>query len=1504
MSRHRPFLFPPLDDIVSPLALRPLSISNMSRPIVDGDGGINITVVTEYPEGALCSINPYGEMAEGDKINVFLDKNPAVGLEVQAQDVNQRLYFYIPAELFTPGWVEECYYELQRKSEPAPDDPSAPLRLLTKLDLPGGIDKWPPGPGHSELKIVQLPEEVIRQGVDAEWAAKGVPMTILHYPNIALRDTIQVAWGSVWLPPHLVTQAQLDGTEPIVIIADLAAILAAGDSDALNIDYELHDEVWNYSVRWSLPTTVKVDAGAWKLDAPIIKEAVNGVIDLKQLNQQDVTVQVIILAGDFEENDRITLTWIGTPPIGKPLIYNATFDIYSIPSVHEFKVPYAEVRAIAMGKADAAYVLTKADGGPTLSSKHAFTHVIGDVYAHPAPTIRELVGQLLEPDCPMATIDIHYPGMADGDFINLIWMGKRSDGTPYVHEQHYLVSEGDAERKTITIYVMSEHISVLVNGTLDLYYVVSNDQAALYGVSESEHLLVDVRAIRVTLPAPEVEEADDDVLDPSKVFDNAHVLIKYLGTVKDDILTYYWTSANPFASTSDWLPITSVTAGKPVRFRVSADYVSANIGQYVKVRYTLKHAATGLYSYSGTLNLMVGYLVGELPPPEVIQAQGDAPSVTLDPMQALGGVDIQAGYASMDPELDIIGLKWLGVPGAGTSEDLELPGHASKTVLFHLPAPFVGANINKMVSVNYGVQRYGYITSSETLSVRVLAFEDPENELPTPEVPQALDNVLDLTTFTGNADVTVKAWPHIALKQRAWLRLEGKTSAGGDYRIEPLKGEEITQTHLINGLNEILPRTELLKLGHTSPATVVCKVTFDGSTDENMAIDLPVLPLTIRTRYDYLTPVIETVRDSRGEVVEGGITRDKEVTLHGRATREQKVELFDETSQSLGIATVGIDWMWQHEIRNLTEKTWRITAKALYDADPVSSAPRTFTVDFAVTPDITSITDSKGEVEPGGTTYDNSVFVQGDATPDEQVRLLDGTTPIITLNVGNDGKWNHRLNNLGVRTYTLRVEALYDVEPTTSPPRSFIVAQAVTPTISSVTDIRGTVNNNGTTYYRSVTLGGKASPNEQIELRDGNTPIQTIDVRADGNWDYPFNSLTLKTYSLTVKGLYGSEPISSPPRIFTVAAHISPTISSVHDADGTPVDAGATTYTTRVTVRGRATPREQVEIYDGSQRISPLPVEDNGNWTLPLNVVTKAYSITAHALYDVTPISSPARTFTVAAHVGPTLDSVIAAGAELPEGGSTIATSVALRGQVTPNHEVQIRDNGNAKHTVRANGTDWSTTLAVGVGGHRITAIALATGRESNSRGFTVRSPIPPLAINTGHVSLSAWIFRSDATPTNPPSGAFIDRHASGGVPPYRYASSNPAIAEVNSSTGRVISKGNGSAQITVYDNANQSASYPVSVSNVHRIFGTGAFSTYTQCHNAAVNQGGRIPSLAEWRSLIALGGPTESAWCWAADSAGFAKRWAIHPASGQAKALKDLGFGGDTANGFGIRGG
>jgi hypothetical protein len=1473
MPSHKSFRFPPLTESNNTLVLRPLLIPGMVEPVQDGDGGISIKIATDDPDGLQCVINPYlPPMSEGDKLEIYCNGTKVLERFVEADEVNQRVFFYLPTPVES-GWLENCHYVLTRAGETEADPPSVALRIWVKLYKPGNFDRRPNDPdGHSELNIVQLPPELVEQGViDAEWAKRGVPATIPHYVLSTRNDQVRLQLGEFRLPAHRVTQAQADGQQPIEILIDQDAILGAGDGLKREIKYFINDEVWNWADRHSQRTSIDVDAGGWRLEAPIIKEAVNGVITIRDLNKQPVTIQIHVSSQYFSVGDSVKMTFIGTPPNnGEPIIRSETRNIDNVPSVLEIEVPYELIRAIAQGRADASYILYKKDGGDPISSKRVFASVVGDVNMLPEPSIRELLGDTLEPDVLYATVDVRY-ALKNGDLICLRWYGTQSNGDAYPYEVPHIVSENEAKEGHVTFYIDSEHISVLDNGTLDLSYVVANDAPGLLDIRESERLLAKVGKVRATLPAPVVEEADPpgDVLDPSKVFDRVHVYISEAKTLSGDVLTYYWRSPNPFASTSDWLPITTVTEGQPVRFQVDAEFVTANIGQYVKVRYSVLRASNKQYEHSATLNLLIGELVGELPPPEVVQA----PEKILNPKDGLNGVDVDVGYASMNPDQDMIRLKWLGTPGAGTSDDLKLPGGPTGTVQFHLSASVVGANIAKRVMVEYEVTRYTLTTPSQMLDLYVSNFQDPENELPHPQVPQAQNNVLDLMTFSGDAKALLATWPYIALKQRLWFFLTGQTTSSASLTIPLIPGREITSTEVSSGLNETLLRSELMKLGHSTPASLICKVAFDGSEKEDIACLFPQLPLTIRTRYDYVQPVITGVTDSRGDVEEAGKTRDETVTVSGTATRGETVELFDGPTTSMGTALVGTDSKWRREIGPLTEKPYSISAKALYDADPVSSDPRTFTVKFAETPAILSVTDSRGDVAHGTTTYDNSVLIAGSATPNLQVKLLENKQPLITLDVDDKGDWNHRLNDLKVRSYSLTAEALYEIDPATSPPRDFLVAQAVTPTISRVSDLRGEVVANGTTYYRTVTLTGKASPNEKIILLNAGANVETVDVNGSGDWQHVFSNLNLTTYRLTARGDYGINPESSPPRVFTVAAFVSPTITAVTDSVGA-VGPNETTYDTAVTVKGEATPREQIQMYNNGTAVgSPVNVSADKQWTTSVTgLAIRSHSLKAKALYDAVPVESPARDFKVAAHIAPTLTSVHDGSIEVLNGGTTKRTSVTLRGNVTPNREVQVYDNNNPKHPVRAVGDAWTTTLAVGVGIHSLKVKAVSTGQESQPpRTFTVLPVIPPLNFNTNPVTLSGRIYiipGSSVLPAFGP-GTSVQHQASGGQPHYTYSTSNGNVAAVDSQSGLVTARSNGSATILVKDQAGQEKSYSVSVTGVTQCYGLSA-NWLSRVGDEAKSRGLRLPSMGELRAISSAFGnrwPLGNSFYWSNES-------------------------------------
>ncbi|WP_460095256.1 Ig-like domain-containing protein [Pseudomonas sp. S2_B03] len=1124
MTSFRLFLFPPREDFpCAPLEISPIYFAGMTHPVDDADYGINLGTFEEYEAGIFSLIDPYPGMGYDDEILIFWNKKVIHELKVKAEEVNKRVFFFLPTAEIAPGY-SECYYQVTRQGEPLPDDPSVALKLLVKLNAPAGEDEEQHLPWHSHLDLVKLPLDVIQNGVSKEWADTGVPMTIDQYRDITVRDVIWVRWGSILLAPHVVTQAEADGIQDIVITALPADILSAGDSSSLPIRYEVHDEVWNWCEKWSKETKVPVDAGAAHLDPAFFEDADNGELHLDRLDHQATNLLIRLeINKEFATGDTIVINVAGVGITGTASrTLKDEITVGNLPYILEFPIPFAFASLFASGTLDGSYTLHKKDGSAVLHSKRTFVKVIGDPSLLPAPIIEEVIGAILPGDSKTATVRIAYPSLKTGDSINMIWEGTKSDGSSYCHEEPYDVSSNDQQTGFIFIYVMHEHILALINGSLKLYYRVYNDDPGDYGLSKSDFLRVEVRELPATLPAPDVEEAKEGVIDPTQVYTQAHVLVKPVDWAKGDILTYHWTGFSAFSSTKGSIPITVLSIDKTARFRVDAQYVSANIGYTVTVRYVLLHVATGKYSYSAPFEVMVGIPVGFLPAPTVLQA----PNGSLNPMDALDGVDIECSYLSMDEALDTLALKWRGTPGAGTSEDLEQPAESSGIVTFHLDASFVGANIRRSVDVSYDVQRYGFWTPSEALPLNILEFQDPENDLPTPQVPLAEKAVLDLMEFSGDARVLVNVWPFIARGQRTWVYVEGETSTGS-YRVDVLKDHPISDRQVAEGLDEPLLRSELLKLRHSSPAVVKCKVIFDNSTEETAAIEFPALPLTIRTRYDYVTPMITKILNPQGqEIPEAGLTYDKRVTIQGTATRGEKVEIkvngvLKGTPQATDL------WAWESPADGLVEGLQTVTVKALYDADVPHGNPRTFTIGIATKPSITAVSDSRGSVAHNGMTYDREVNVAVLADPDQRVQLYDEDTPIgppITLD--GAGKGSTKLSMLALTSYAIKARALYG-EQLQSPAHSFTVKPHEAVTLTSVRHSGGELSNGGSTVDTSVVLMGRVTPLYQVQIHDlGAATNIIVSADANGTWTTPF-AITLGEHSVYARAL-STEQISIP----------------------------------------------------------------------------------------------------------------------------------------------------------------------------------------------------------------------------------------------------------------------------------------------------------------------------------------------------------------------------------------
>lgn len=1362
MNRFAARLFPPPADGPSPLALRPLLIAGMITPIVSADGGINITLINDDPEGVLSAIDPYLDMAEGDLLTVYIEGQALEPIEVRDRDVGKRVFFYLPVDWPNVEWVEDVHFEVLRKGATAPEL-SAPLRLRVKLYRPGGVDKEPHLPGHSELPRPKVPQDVIDNGVTAEWVAKGVPVAIDAYPDRTAQDVVVLSWGSVKVR-RVISEAEAAGNDPVEVLVEQDVILAAGDADELQLSHWPNDEVWNFASDRSRPTTIKVEAGAWRLEAPIIKEAVNGVIDLVKLEANDVTVYIRTDQAAIGVGDSIEFTWVGTPATGEPLIHRQTLVVDSVPSILEATVPNRLVRNTVQGTGDASYVLRPADGSPPQSSKRAFARIEGNIYELPAPIVLEAIEDLIDSRTESAWVLAGpYPRMASGDVVNLVWRGKRADGTPYLHEDDVLVSQ-EQVGQALEFHVEGDHIEALADGTLELYYRVINDRSTVYDLRESDRSYYRVTTLRQTLPAPEVLESDGEVLDPEWILPNGATLrVGYTGAVKGDVLTYYWRSVYPAGTASDWLEITQGQQGRPVDFRISPAVVEASRTTVILAYYTVKRAGTEQVDISNFLELYIGTPI---------------PLAITEAVDGYGAV--ANGGISVDTAVTLTGTAWArsGVDMLDGDDEVGTAGADADGVWSF---PMTGL-VPRLYSLKARA-RYGRRLESEPWAFRVVEYV-------VPSLTRIEDSRRELTEGATTVDTAVT--------------VVGLASPG--LQVELLDGENVWQT-------------------------------VDVDLEGNWSVDLTGLTIRgyeLRVRATYgnkdlsaprafqvvaeQAPTLDSVQDSRGELADGKTTVDTKIELAGKASIGQLVQILD--GESL-VDTVQADnaGEWTLALRDLQVKGYAIKVKALYGSGQESGVRRFTVVDYLF-PTIDSVQDSRGEVPDGGATVDTTLTLSGEGSANEQVEVFDGNASLGAPTVSAAGIWTLRLEKLPIKVYGIRAKALYGAGEE-SAVRTFTVYEDIKPSITSVRDSDGEVAQGGTTVHGQVRLAGKASINQKIELFEGVESLGELLVDASGNWSHEMAGLERRAHSLTAKASYGAGLVSDA-RTFTVVEEVAPSLVSVRDSLGDVANNGFT-FDSRVTVTGKASIGQRVELFDDATPKGQASVDGSGNWSAAVSALAIGqHRVKAVALYG-SKLESQVHGFEVRQGATPAITRVVdSKGQPIDNGGRTYETGLTLHGTAQAGLQVQILDNGTPRTTVAAPGGNWQAELSsLAVSRHVFTAKGLYGSEPVSAQWAVTVENRPPLTIDTSTMVLNGKVFVNGDNgkgPSSPPANAFRKRAASGGVPPYTYSSSNTRVASVDAN-GIVRSCGNGSAVITVRDQAQQSASYSVTVANVIRMY-------------------------------------------------------------------------------------
>jgi hypothetical protein len=376
-------------------------------------------------------------------------------------------------------------------------------------------------------------------------------------------------------------------------------------------------------------------------------------------------------------------------------------------------------------------------------------------------------------------------------------------------------------------------------------------------------------------------------------------------------------------------------------------------------------------------------------------------------------------------------------------------------------------------------------------------------------------------------------------------------------------------------------------------------------------------------------PFIRALIDSTGDVENGGSTEETALRING-LWKQGQIWILNGAAEPIAMFLVGSDRSWGGDLTLAAGKIHTLKARA---DDRSESDLYTVTVGEVSEGEvkITSLKDSKGEVESGGTTTDTQLTITGSAK-DGEVKLLEGdnTTPIKTFTAA-EGTWGGEIELTAGKTYVLKAE---DVDGEKSETHTVTVSEAPEGEvkITSLKDSEeGEIEDGDTTADTTLTITGSAKDGE-VKLLDGDnpTPIKTFPA-ADGIWGGEIELTAGKTYVLQAEDVDG-EKSETHTVIVSDEPEVELEITSLQDSKGDVADGGATDDTT-LTIGGTAKDGE-IELLEGD---NTTPIETftaaNGIWSgefvlaAGATYVLKAKDATAESeTYTVTVNAAPAET--------------------------------------------------------------------------------------------------------------------------------------------------------------------------------------------------------------------------------------------------------------------------------------
>ncbi|WP_095092409.1 hypothetical protein [Pseudomonas sp. Irchel 3A5] len=797
-------------------ALNPLIIPAID---ISGSGGLGNADLAD-PTKAVPMLAILGtSTAEDDFAELFWDGVVIDDFPISQNQVDNGRISFKPLPLEIPdNPAAQVFYRIRFGLGGNPDD--SPIReVRVKRTVPGNPDPNNTTPTINENLV---PPEGVPPLIDT---SRNLDVTVPPWLLMAEGDVLTLYWGgnrfAMKQPP--LPAAQVGKPQVVTVLSQ--TLIDAGDSEKLQVNYDIRDVVGNWSLL-SLPafTNVQVDPSAPA--APRVVDAdTNLEIDLDKLGARDVRVETPAYTG-IALTDNVTLVWEGQTAEGNPVVpvlpdkpvENIGFGPY-------FDIPNKSVVDIAGGHALVYYKVAPAAGGPLRRSRSVTVAVVGDAALLLKPILEEAVGTVIDPDD--VAVDAHviikpYTGKGPGDVIYLTWEGKALNGQAYTYTDDYDVGRGE-ENDDYVFLVPKANLVPLPNGTLTLSYKVKLFTGNLRPSDPADYSVAGTVQL---LPKPTVENAPGDILDPD-LHDRTVVHINGATALlkrRDEVIAYWTGAPGTGSATKDFLVASD---NQNLSWSIVPPLVESNRHRSVAVRYEVRRYA-GAQDKSAVRTLQVKAI---LPLPDILE---DDAAHVVD-IANLTKVTVRVPDYGMVTS-DTVMVRWQGVRQRDTN--IRPVGSPPQAIEFDIPILWAQENLDKAVTVTYSYGRgVDPVVISPPQPITIINSQTGLN-LIRPTVPaasaQGNPEVLDFSRLPDNTDLIMRVnydgmYPGQTVRGQ-WIGRVRYTT--------PIK--EVT---LIGPMDFIIPRDEVIdSIGSTVSVSYTVVLSTGAPQLPSKILPLRILP--------------------------------------------------------------------------------------------------------------------------------------------------------------------------------------------------------------------------------------------------------------------------------------------------------------------------------------------------------------------------------------------------------------------------------------------------------------------------------------------------------------------------------------------------------------------------------------------------------------------------------------------------------------------------------------